>query len=90
MDVFEAIKKMRELTGKGIPFSFSFMSYSMDKNKSDGIIEVSKAKLRKQSKIEDNRFADIMINYYDVESHEYGQCYQPLLLEFNGVSLELN
>ena len=90
MDVYEAISKMRELTEKGIPFSFSFMSYSIEKKTSHGIVEVYRAKLRKQSKTEDNKYADLMLNYYDVEAHEYGQCYQPLLLEFNGELLDLN
>lgn len=90
MDVFKAIEKMRELSLRGIPFSFSFMSYSAERHKSSGVIEVEKAVLRKQSTVEDNRHADIMLNYVDQNTNEYGRCYQLLLLEFNGQKLELN
>lgn len=90
MDLYEAIHQMRELTEKNIPFSFSFMSYSEEKDKSHGIVEVNRAKLRRQSRTDNNKNADIMLNFYDLTSNEYGQCYQPLLIEFNGELLELN
>lgn len=89
MDVFEAISKMRELSERNLSFSFAFMSYSYDRHKSNGIVEVRNARLRKQSTIEDNVHADIMLNYYDLDSNEYGRCYQLLLLELNGEKLEL-
>lgn len=90
MDVFKAIEKMRELSGRGIPFSFTFMSYSADRHKSTGIVEVPKATLRRQSTVEDNRHADIMLNYVDLDTNDFGRCYQLLLMEFNGEKLELN
>jgi len=90
MDVYKAIARMRELSEMGIPFSFSFMSFSYERGKSDGIIEVNSAKLRKQSTVEDNVHADIMLNYFDLDNNEYGRCYQLLLMEFNGRKLELN
>lgn len=90
MEVFKAIEEMREMSSRGIPFSFSFMSYSADRHKSTGIVEVSKAVLRKQSTVEDNQHADIMLNYFDHNTNEYGRCYQLLLIELNGEKLELN
>lgn len=89
MDVFKAIDKMRELSERNLSFSFSFMSYSFDRHKSSGIVEIQNARLRKQSTIQDNIHADIMLNYFDLNANEYGRCYQLLLLEFNGQKLEL-
>lgn len=89
MEVFKAIEKMRKLSEKGIPFSFSFMSYSCERHKSSGVVEVPRAVLRRQSTILDNRHADIMLNYVDVDTNDYGRCYQLLLMEFNGEKLEL-
>ena len=76
MDVFEAINKMREKTERRESFSFAFMSFSYERRKSNGIVKIERARLRKQSRIENNRFADYM-------------CWQPLLLEFDGNDLEL-
>lgn len=89
MDVYEAIKRMRDFTQKGIIFSFSFMSFSEDKGKSHGIVEVRKARLNKQNTIDQNKNADIMLNYMDLETNQNGRCYQPLLMELNGQKLEL-
>lgn len=81
---------MREKSERGESFSFAFMSYSYDRKKSDGIIKVDKARLRKQSKKENNRFADYMLNFINLNTMEYGMCWQMLLLEFEGIELELN
>ncbi len=89
MDLYEAIAKMRAISERGGTFSFTFMSYSEDKGKSNGVVEVAHARLRKQSTIEKNRNADIMLNYVNLDTLEYGRCYQPLLMEFNNNTLEL-
>ena len=59
MDVYEAIRRMREKSEKRECFSFSFMSYSYERGKSEGIVEIQNARLRKQSTKEKNRFADL-------------------------------
>lgn len=81
---------MKEKSEHGQPFSLSFMSYSYDRRKSEGIVRIEHAKLRKQSRKEDNRFADYMLNIIDMDTLEYRSCWQLLLLEFDGNELELN
>lgn len=90
MNVFEAIRQMKVLTDKGQTFSFSFMSYSIDKNRSHGIVTVEHAKLRAGNRKERTRFNDYLLNYTDMDTLEDKTCWQPLLLEFNGIMLELN
>lgn len=89
MDVYEAINEMRRKTEQRESFSFAFMSFSYERRKSDGIVKIERARLRKQSKKENNRFADYMLNFIDLDTMEYGMCWQPLLLEFNGNDLDL-
>lgn len=89
MDVFKAIDKMRRLSEEGQSFSFSFMSYSYDRKKSEGIVQVRHARLRKQSRKEHNRFSNYMLNYINLDTLENGSCWQPLLLTFNNEELEL-
>ena len=89
MDVYTAIHRMREMSDRGIACSFTYMSYSEDNNKSHGIVEVLHGRLRKQSAVKDNRNADIMLNYIDLDTNEYRRFYQPLLMEFEGQKLEL-
>jgi hypothetical protein len=89
MTVYEAIEQMRQISREGGSFSFSFMSYSRDRRKSDGVVRIERGRLRKQSTKETNRFADYMLNFFDCDTLEYGVCWQPLLLEFNNQELEL-
>ncbi len=90
MKVFEAIDLMRRMTEEGRSFSFSFMSYSYDRRKSGGIVTIPRARLRRQCTKQQNRFADYMLNYTDLDTMESGQCWQPLLLTLNDIELELN
>lgn len=89
MEVYEAISQMRALSNRGECFSLMFMSYSYERRKSEGVVKIERAKLRKQSRKENNRFADYMLNYIDLDTMEYGMCWQPLLLEFNEHVLNL-
>ena len=84
MNVYEAIREMRRLTAEGIPFSFSFMSYNSDSGKSDGIVEVRRAKLRKRESASHHRYADFVEAYTDLDTMEPRRFYQPLLMTFNG------
>lgn len=90
MIVYQAIEMMRKLSAEGKDFSFSFMSYSYERRQSDGVVRVEHARLRRQSRKEQNRFADYMLNYVNLDTMEYGVCWQPLLLEFNDIELTLN
>ena len=89
MEVYEAISQMRAKSERRESFSFSFMSYSYERRKSDGVVKIEHARLRKQSRKETNRFADHMLNFIDLDTMEYGMCWQPLLLEFDGHELIL-
>ena len=80
---------MRRRTERGECFSFAFMSYSYERKKSDGVVKIEHAKLRKQSRKENYRFADYMLNFINLDTMEYGMCWQPLLLEFDGHELDL-
>ena len=66
---------MRACTKRGECFSFSFMSYSYERRKSNGVVRVEHAQLRKQSRKEHNRFADYMLNFIDMDTLEYGMRY---------------
>lgn len=89
MTVYEAIEQMRALSKQRIPFSFSFMSYSIARRKSEGIVTVRRARLSKQNRRERNQYTDYMLNYTNLDTGETASCWQPLLLSFNEHELEL-
>ena len=90
MTVYEAIQKMRELSASGESFSFTFMSYSIDKRESHGLVHVPNARLAKQHKKERNQYVDFMLNYIDLDTAEHRRCWQPLIIEFNEQPLTLD
>ena len=89
MTVHEAIDSMREISRNKGGFAFSFMSYSQTRGKSEGIITVGNARLRARPTTEQNRNAEIMEAYVDLDTGEPFQFYQPLLMTFNNVKVQL-
>lgn len=88
MTVYEAIHRMRELTAKGQSFSFSFMSYSMQRHKSHGEVTVEHAQLIKNEKRADDDLQNFMLKFKDQDMGDAKHFWQPLLMSFNHEPLE--
>lgn len=84
MELFEAIRRMRELSRKNESFSFSFMSYNSTAGRSEGIVEVRHARLRARAKEAHHRHAEIIEEYINIDTGQARHFYQPLLMSFNG------
>jgi len=82
INIWDAIRQMRELSKQGGSFSITFMSYSRERCKSDGIIEVTNARLRPQDSPA-GEYSDYMLNYVDIDSGEAYHFWQPCLMYFN-------
>jgi hypothetical protein len=85
--LYEAIKRMRELTRIGVPFTFSFMSYSESKGQSSGVKVVTHAQLRMSYRNDQSDKADILIGYVNAQDGNRW-FYLPLLLSFNGQTVK--
>lgn len=88
ISVYSAIAQMRALTEAGKTFSFSFMSYSRDLQKTHGIVTCDRAKLRKAPKKNTSEFQDIMLHFVD-DDGQAKHCWQPAIMTFNGIKCEL-
>jgi len=71
---YEALKRMKELTEVGVPFSFTFYSYSTKTKKSEGIKVITKQ----------------LIGYVDLENNQDKNRFfhLPLLLSFNNYKIK--
>lgn len=87
MTIFEALKKMRQLTKEGKTFSFTFMSYSHSRGTTGGIVEVHNARLRPRNRIEYNQYAELQEEYINVNTGEPRRFWHCCLLSLNGQSL---
>jgi len=88
--LYDAIREMRELTGKQVPFSMVFMSYDRGRQKSDGVVIVPRAKLRNATPKEQNKNAHYMINFLDIDRNVPRQMYFITLMEFNGKKVKVS
>lgn len=89
MDLYEAIHEMRRLSKLKKTFSFTFMSCNLTDGKSDGIVEVKRARLLKRQSEKYHKNADIVEKYMDLDTMQARQFYQPLLMTFNGIQVTL-
>lgn len=89
MNAYDAIRYMRQRSEAGTPFSITFMSYSYDRHKSEGVVTIEHAKLLKSSSEENNRFSDYMLNIRDLDSLDRRSCWWLLLLEVDGIEVQL-
>ena len=80
---YDALKRMRELTQLGIPFSFEFVSYNSSNNTSDGIKRVVNAQLRKSYRSDQSDKSNVLIGYVN-GNDDNRWFYLPLLMKFNG------
>lgn len=90
IDLYEAIRKMRELTQQGQSFSFSHATYNRDRQSSEGIRIVRQAILRPAAKGDDLSNADFKLFYLDQEINLPRICWQPLIMYFEGKKVILN
>ena len=89
MDVYDAIERMRDISKAGGEFSFSFMSFSESTGKSEGIVDVSRARLRARPNLQQNKNAEFMEAFVNLDTGEPRQFYQPFVMFFNGQKCEL-
>ncbi len=87
--IYDAISQMRKLTEKGETFSLAFMSCDTSREKSSGMVELTKVKLRSGAADDAFRNSGHVINYLNVETNIPGRFYQILLMYYNGMKVEL-
>jgi hypothetical protein len=78
-----AVKRMRELTEVGVPFSFEFVTYSKKNKESKGKKFVSRALLRRSYTTKQSKLSNQLIAYVDLDSNKNRQFHLPLLTKFN-------
>lgn len=91
MNLFAAIDKMKMMSREGKTFSFTFMTYSSDKRKSNGIRHVERAILDTRTRDEKNKYGEYMLYYKDFDDDmQRHQFWIPLLMEFEGEPIEID
>lgn len=80
MHIHQVVKRMRELTDNGIPFSMDYVTLNQTKKQSNGLVVVQRALLRPARKTKSVN----LLSYLDVDSNEPKHVHLPLITKFNG------
>ena len=89
INIYDAISQMRKLSKDDKTFSIAFMSCDTSREKSSGMVELTKVKLRSSAPDDAFKNSQYMINYLNVETNIPGQFYQILLMYYNGMRITL-
>lgn len=87
--LWEAIREMRETTGRGETFGMVFMSLDRSRGKSQGPVRIERARLRPATPADQNQYSDYMLNFLDVDTNMPRRMWQVTLMELNGKRVEL-
>lgn len=89
MDLYDAIHEMRRLSGKNDPFEFTYMSCDLSRAKSQGVVHVNHGRLLSRESKKNHKDAEFVERYMDLDTMEVRHFYQPLLMTFNGIKVNL-
>ena len=89
IDLYSAIREMREITASGGTFSFVHASFEKDTRKTTGIRVVHSAYLRPAAQNDNVSNAEHKLFYFDTEIREPRVCWQPLIMFFNNKKISL-
>lgn len=82
--LYEAIAEMKQLTKAGKSFSFIHATYNREKRSTDGIRNVKSARLRSKTSNDEIAYSDFKLFYYDEDQQLPRNCWQMLIMFFNG------
>lgn len=82
--LYQAVKRMRELTVAGVCFTFTYQSYSKQATHTSGVKVVKRALLRLSYRDDQSELSQQLITYQDLDNDEAPRMFHlPLLLSFN-------
>lgn len=89
ISIYTAVAEMDRLTKAGIPFSFSFYKYNRQSREGGDLARISRAKLRSKTSDTQRENSSFKLSFVDIDSGLARECWQPLIVEFNGIKCTL-
>ena len=85
--LYNAIREMKRFTALRKPFSFAHASYDRERNAFNGIRQVQGALLRPAGHSDKIAHADHKLFYQETITGKNRNCWQVLIIEFNGMNV---
>lgn len=90
IDLYRAIEEMKEISARGGTFSLRFRKWNRDTRKGGDMVTIRAARVRPRTADEKIRHSSYKFFFTDTETGLARNCWQPLIMEFNGRRTVLN
>lgn len=90
IDLYQAIEEMKRISLAGGTFSMKFRKYNRQTQNGGDMVTVNAARVRPKAADEDVSNASYKLFFTDTETGLARNCWQPLIMEFNGRRTVLN
>lgn len=90
IDLFDAIERMRQISAVGGTFSIKFRKWNRQTRKGGDMVTVNAARIRPKASDEKVEYSSFKLYFTDTETGMARNCWQPLIMEFNGLRTVLN
>ncbi len=85
IDLWKAIEEMKQISDRGETFSFKFRKHNRKSGTGGDLVSVGKARLRAKTSDEEIANSSYKLFYTDTETGQAANCWQILIMEFNGM-----
>lgn len=85
INIFRAIEEMRQISKAGGTFSLKFRKWDRQRHHGGDLCSVMAARVRPAAHDEQVADADAKLFFVDTETGRARVCWQPLIMEFNGM-----
>lgn len=85
IDLFRAVEQMRDISRLGETFSLKFRTYNRQTGRGGRLVEIKNARVRPAARDEEINAASYKLFFTDTDTNQPMVCWQPLIVEFNGM-----
>lgn len=82
--IYQAIAEMERITKAGGEFSFSFFKYDRHNKTGGDYARISRARMRRKAGDDKIKHSSYKLFFTDLDSGKARNCWQVLIVEFNG------
>lgn len=90
IDLYDAIERMKSISLCGGTFSMKFRKWNRATRSGGDLVTVHAARIRPKASDEKIEHSSYKLFYTDTETGQARVCWQPLIMEFNGLRTILN
>lgn len=90
IDLYRAIDEMKEISARGGTFSIRFRKWNRDTRRGGDMAHIAHARIRPKAADENVANASYKLFFTDTDTGRALNCWQCLIMEFNGLRTVLN